>query len=105
MDSIEHLQKRSKQNKEERKVFKMKVEKSLFLNGLAVVTVKKSVGETLFMISHESGDYMCCVPYSQFMEQFKSLAYVFITSYDIKLIEEYREFDNFIRTLSLERKE
>ena len=79
----------------------MKVEKSLFLNGLAVVTIRKSAEETLFMIPHKSGDYMHCVPYSQFMEFFKSLAYVFITSYDVKLIEEYREFNSFIENITI----
>lgn len=73
----------------------MEVKKSLFLNGLEVVRIQKTAGETLFMKCSDYG--MVCVPYSAFITHFKSLAYVFITSYDTKLIEEYKEFDSFIK--------
>lgn len=76
----------------------MKAQKSLFLND-EVLRIEQANGKTRFLKVSSDGAGMQEVSYAEFMDFFKSLAYVFATSWNTKLIEEYREFDKFIQSL------
>lgn len=76
----------------------MTIKKSLFLNG-EVLRVEKMDDKTRFLMVTDDGAAMQEVSHLEFMEYFKKLAYVFITSWNTELIEQYREFDNFIHDL------
>lgn len=77
------------------------MKKSLYLNGGEVLRVDKVNGKTRFLKVSNDNLAMVQVDYQEFMEFFKSLAYVFATSWDKKLVEEYREFDGFIENLCI----
>lgn len=72
------------------------MKKSLYLNGGEILRIEKVNGEIRFLKVSNDGLGMIQVDYAEFMEFFKSLAYVFVTSWNKNLIEEYREFDKFI---------
>ena len=77
----------------------MKAQKSLYLNGGEILRVEQTDGETKFLVLSNDGCGLKKVSYLEFMEVFKKLAYVFITSWDEKLVEEYKECNKFMEKL------
>lgn len=74
------------------------MKKSLFLNG-EVLRIEKINEKTRFLKISDDDLAMIEVDYMEFMEFFKSLAYVFVTSWNKNLVEEYREFNDFIEKI------
>lgn len=69
--------------------------KSLFLNGIEVLRIDKNGEKTLYLVGDDIAMKEADIP--TFEKELKNLAYVFITCYDMKKVEEYREFDKFFR--------
>lgn len=98
MEKFFHRNTEFSTQKRKGKVFTMKVKKSLFLNG-EVLRVEKTDDKVRYLKVTDDNEAMQEVSYFEFMEFFKKLAYVFITSWNTELIEQYREFDKFINDL------
>jgi len=73
--------------------------KDFGINGVSDVAVEYNGYMVSFLVATPDGEGMMAVTYSEFMEAFKALAYVALTSWNTDLANEYRDFDRAVKNM------
>ena len=74
-----------------------KERKDLFLNGASVLAIEKYNKQIHFLTVTPDGEGMREVSCVEFLEELKSLAFVFATSWNKEIINDYRAFYEYYR--------
>lgn len=71
--------------------------KSFFISGASVLMIKDDGANIVWLKVTDDGEGMQEVTAKEFIDYFKGLAYVCITSWNSDLVKEYREFNKAIQ--------